>query len=77
MRRGEAGISAGNKALIVHLVDGTYELFRHFYGLRQFRVKSFASRGSLGGRFLCVTRFLKNPTEPLGPKNLHRSFPAL
>jgi len=22
--------------LIVHLVDGTYELFRHFYGLRRF-----------------------------------------
>ena len=25
---------------VVHLVDGTYELFRHFY-----RVKGFASRG--------------------------------
>lgn len=23
--------------MIVHLVDGTYELFRHFYGLRRFR----------------------------------------
>src|SRR6185295_12623159 len=22
--------------LIVHLIDGTYELFRHFYGLRRF-----------------------------------------
>ena len=22
--------------MIVHLVDGTYELFRHFYGLRRF-----------------------------------------
>src|SRR5438874_10941167 len=32
--------------MIVHLVDGTYELFRHFYGLRRFtRVKGFASRG--------------------------------
>jgi 5'-3' exonuclease len=30
--------------MIVHLIDGTYELFRHFYGLRRFtRVK--ASRG--------------------------------
>jgi hypothetical protein len=27
-----------NRKMIVHLVDGTYELFRH-------RVKSFASRG--------------------------------
>ena len=22
--------------MIVHLIDGTYELFRHFYGLRSF-----------------------------------------
>ncbi|HEY3600807.1 MAG TPA: hypothetical protein VGK72_02520 [Chthoniobacterales bacterium] len=26
--------------MTVHLIDGTYELFRHFYGLRRFtRVK--------------------------------------
>jgi 5'-3' exonuclease len=32
--------------MIVHLVDGTYELFRHFYGLRRFnRVKGSAPRG--------------------------------
>src|SRR5947199_8273697 len=32
--------------MIIHLVDGTYELFRHFYGLRRFtRVKGSASRG--------------------------------
>jgi 5'-3' exonuclease len=30
----------------VHLIDGTYELFRHFYGLRRFtRVKGSGSRG--------------------------------
>jgi hypothetical protein len=28
---------------VVHVVDGTYELFRHFY-----RVKGFAPRGLLG-----------------------------
>src|SRR6201997_2582885 len=32
--------------MIVHLIDGTYELFRHFYGLRRFtHVKDSASRG--------------------------------
>jgi 5'-3' exonuclease len=32
--------------VIIHLVDGTYELFRHFYGLRRFtHVKGSASRG--------------------------------
>jgi 5'-3' exonuclease len=25
-----------NEQVIVHLIDGTYELFRHFYGLRRF-----------------------------------------
>jgi 5'-3' exonuclease len=25
-----------NPVMIVHLIDGTYELFRHFYGLRRF-----------------------------------------
>ena len=24
------------RGVVVHLVDGTYELFRHFYGLRRF-----------------------------------------
>jgi 5'-3' exonuclease len=27
---------AGGLIMIVHLIDGTYELFRHFYGLRRF-----------------------------------------
>src|SRR5438132_6195728 len=31
-------VEAGGRpaAMIVHLVDGTYELYRHFYGLRRF-----------------------------------------
>jgi 5'-3' exonuclease len=33
-RRG--GLAPRIAAMIVHLVDGTYELFRHFYGLRRF-----------------------------------------
>src|SRR6476620_5369072 len=36
--RGLVGLSW--RAVIVHLIDGTYELFLHFY-----RVKGFASRG--------------------------------
>ncbi len=32
--------------MVIHLIDGTYELFRHFYGLRRFtHVKGSASRG--------------------------------
>jgi len=34
--------------MIVHLIDGTYELFRHFYGLRRFtHVRGDASRGAV------------------------------
>src|SRR5881396_2027740 len=25
-----------NSPMVIHLIDGTYELFRHFYGLRRF-----------------------------------------
>jgi 5'-3' exonuclease len=32
--------------VVVHLIDGTYELFRHFYGLRRFtHVKGSSQRG--------------------------------
>ena len=30
--------------MIVHLVDGTYELFRHFYGLRSSHHRSLLAR---------------------------------
>ncbi|MFZ0032558.1 MAG: hypothetical protein WAK84_11880 [Candidatus Cybelea sp.] len=29
-----ARLSGEDGSVIVHLIDGTYELFRHFYGLR-------------------------------------------
>jgi 5'-3' exonuclease len=34
--------------MIVHLIDGTYELFRHFYGLRRFTKKDRPFGGVLG-----------------------------
>jgi hypothetical protein len=42
--------------MIVHLIDGTYELFRHFYGLRRFtHVKGAASRGPSGAHIGVAT----------------------
>ena len=35
--------------MIVHLVDGTYELFRHFYGQRRFNEGKDAPRGAVVG----------------------------
>lgn len=35
--------------MIVHLVDGTYELFRHFYGLRRFHKSADPPYGAVKG----------------------------
>jgi hypothetical protein len=35
--------------MIVHLVDGTYELFRHFYGLRRFTKGNDRPMGAVAG----------------------------
>ena len=32
--------------MVVHLIDGTYELFRHFYGLRRFQKENDAGKNS-------------------------------
>jgi len=44
--------------MIVHLVDGTCELFLYFYGLRRFRAKGFASRGCRFCPYVSVTVYL-------------------
>ena len=44
--------------MIVHLVDGTYELFRHFYGLRRFS-SSDAPFGAVGGVLGTVVQMLE------------------
>jgi hypothetical protein len=35
--------------MIIHLVDGTYELFRHFYGLRRFTTGNDRPYGGVVG----------------------------
>src|SRR5687768_8505802 len=44
--------------MIVHLVDGTYELFRHFYGLRRFS-SSDAPFGAVAGVLGTVVQMLE------------------
>ena len=64
--------------MIVHLVDGTYELFRHFYGLRRFtHVKGSASRGvdrpygAVVGVLQTVLQMLENGDTYLGVATDH------
>src|SRR5690606_5706967 len=35
--------------MILHLIDGTYELFRHFYGLRSFNKGKDKPMGAVAG----------------------------
>ena len=39
--------------MIVHLLDGTYELFRHFYGIRRFK-KTDPPFGAVSGVLILV-----------------------
>src|SRR3954452_2834155 len=44
-----AARSSAGRRMIVHLIDGTYELFRHFYGLRSFNKGKDKPFGALVG----------------------------
>ena len=44
--------------MIIHLVDGTYELFRHFFAIRRFR-KSDPPLGAVGGVLGTVIQMLE------------------
>ena len=46
--------------MIVHLVDGTYELFRHFYGLRRFNKGKDRPYGAVGGVLQTVLQMIEN-----------------
>src|SRR6267378_3234204 len=46
--------------MIVHLVDGTYELFRHFYGLRRFNKGVDRPHGAVVGVLQTVLQMIEN-----------------
>lgn len=46
--------------MIVHLVDGTYELFRHFYGLRRFNKGKDRPYGAVVGVLQTVLQVIEN-----------------
>src|SRR5262245_56444561 len=49
--------------MIVHLVDGTYELFRHFYGLRRFTKGKDRPYGAVIGVLQTVLQILENESS--------------
>jgi 5'-3' exonuclease len=63
--------------MIVHLVDGTYELFRHFYGLRRFTKGKDRPYGAVIGVLQTVLQMIENGDTYLGVATDHGIEPAL
>ena len=57
--------------MIVHLVDGTYELFRHFYGLRRFNKGEDKPLGAVAGVLTTVVQMLEKGATHLGVATDH------
>jgi 5'-3' exonuclease-like protein len=56
--------------MIVHLVDGTYELFRHFYGIRRFK-QSDPPFGAVSGVLHTVAEMLEGGATHIGVATDH------
>jgi len=52
--------------VLVHLIDGTYELFRHFYGLRRFTKGADKPTGAVVGVLRTVLQMLEEGATHLG-----------
>ncbi|HTQ01272.1 MAG TPA: 5'-3' exonuclease H3TH domain-containing protein [Casimicrobiaceae bacterium] len=57
--------------MIVHLVDGTYELFRHFYGLRRFTKGEDRPYGGVIGVLQTVLQMLEQGATHVGVATDH------
>jgi 5'-3' exonuclease len=57
--------------MIVHLVDGTYELFRHFYGLRRFNKGKDRPLGAVSGVLLSVVELIEQGATHIGVATDH------
>jgi len=56
--------------LVVHLIDGTYELFRHFYGLRRF-TKTDRPLGAVAGVLNTVLQMIEQGATHVGVATDH------
>ena len=52
--------------MIVHLIDGTYELFRHFYGLRRFNKGEDKPHGAVIGVLQTVLQMIEKDATHIG-----------
>ena len=57
--------------MIVHVVDGTYELFRHFYGLRRFNKGEDAPFGAVIGVLQTLLQMIEEGATQVGVATDH------
>ena len=57
--------------MIVHLIDGTYELFRHFYGARSYNKGKDAPLGGVAGVLHTVLEMLEKDATHIGVATDH------
>jgi 5'-3' exonuclease len=56
--------------MIIHLLDGTYELFRHFFGIRRFK-KTDPPFGAVAGVLATVAQLLEDGATHIGVATDH------
>jgi 5'-3' exonuclease len=56
--------------MIIHLIDGTYELFRHFYGIRRFK-KTDPPFGAVSGVLHMVAKMIEDGATHIGVATDH------
>lgn len=61
----------GVATVIVHLVDGTYELFRHFYGIRRGKLEQDPPLGAVAGVVGTILRMLEDGATHVGVATDH------
>jgi 5'-3' exonuclease len=61
---------SNQSSMIVHLIDGTYELFRHFYGIRRFK-KTDPPFGAVAGVLSTVVKMLEDGATHIGVATDH------
>src|SRR5436190_15419833 len=57
--------------MVVHVVDGTYELFRHFYGLRRFNKGKDAPLGAVFGVLNTLLELIETGATHIGVATDH------
>ena len=57
--------------MVIHLIDGTYELFRHFYGLRRFNKGNDKPYGAVAGVLHTVLQMMEGGATHIGVATDH------